>query len=48
MEHRLEGRPLAVWQNGKAMLVSPGGPAVVRERPAHYRTRNCAMKSSSR
>jgi hypothetical protein len=38
-EHRREGRPLAVWQDGKAALVSPGKPAVVRERPSSYRTR---------
>jgi hypothetical protein len=37
-EHRREGRPLAVWQNGKAVLVSPGKPIVVREAPAKYKT----------
>ena len=38
-EHRREGRPLAVWKNGKAVLVSPGKPAVVRERPSAYTAR---------
>ena len=38
-EHRRDGRPLAVWQNGKAVLVSAGKPAVVREKPSTYRTR---------
>jgi hypothetical protein len=44
-QHRREGRPIAVWKNGKAVLVSPGKPAVVRETPANYRTRNRAKKS---
>lgn len=38
-KHRREGRPLAVWQDGKAVLVPPGGPSLVREKPATYRTR---------
>ncbi|MEI8062779.1 MAG: hypothetical protein WCH84_01800 [Verrucomicrobiota bacterium] len=37
VEHRRDGRPLAIWQDGKAMLVAPGKPAVVRETPATYR-----------
>ncbi len=45
--HRREGRPLAVWQDGKAVLVPPGelypdsevGASLVRERPAAYKTR---------
>jgi hypothetical protein len=44
-EHRREGRPLAVWQDGKAVLVSAGKPAVVREAPATYRTRIPGKKS---
>ncbi|HUJ08826.1 MAG TPA: hypothetical protein VL171_02265 [Verrucomicrobiae bacterium] len=44
-EHRREGRKLAVWRNGKAVLVSPGKPAVVREKPASYRTRSRRKKS---
>lgn len=36
-QHQRDGRPLAVWQDGKAVLVSPGKPAVVRETPATYR-----------
>jgi len=46
-EHRREGRPLAVWQDGKAALVPPGelypdsevGASLVRERPAACKTR---------
>ena len=38
-EHRREGRPLAVWQDGKAVLVSAGTPIVLREIPVTYRTR---------
>jgi hypothetical protein len=38
-KHRREGRPLAVWQDGKAVLVPPGGPSIVREATANYRTR---------
>jgi hypothetical protein len=44
-EHRRDGRPLAVWQNGKAVLVPPGKPAVVRESSARYRTRPRIKKS---
>ena len=36
-ENRRDGRPLAIWQDGKAMLVAPGKPAVGRETPATYR-----------
>ncbi len=38
-KHRREGRPLAEWQDGKAVLVPPGRPSLVRERPAAYKTR---------
>jgi hypothetical protein len=38
-QHRRDGRPLAVWQNGKAMLVPAGNSTVVRERSVTYRTR---------
>lgn len=37
-EHRREGRPLAVWQNGKAVLIPAGKPGVVRETLTAYRT----------
>lgn len=37
--HRRLGLPLVVWRDGKAVLVSPEKLAVVRENPAHYRTR---------
>jgi len=35
-EHRREHRPLAVWQDGKAALVLPEAPSIVRESAAHY------------
>ena len=38
-KHQREGRPLAVWQDGKAVLVPPGRPSLVREAPAKYRSR---------
>ena len=37
-EHRRDGRPLAIWQDGKAVLVAPGQPVGVRETPVRYRT----------
>jgi hypothetical protein len=43
-EHRREGRPLAVWQDGKAVLISLGKPSVVRETAATYRTRSHGKK----
>jgi len=45
-EHRRDGRPLAIWQDGKAMLVAPGKPAVVRETPATYLTSRKGRKST--
>jgi hypothetical protein len=30
-QHRRDGRPLAVWRNGKAVLVSAGRAPLVRE-----------------
>lgn len=38
-KHRREGRPLAVWQDGKAVLVPSRGPSTVRESPGRYRAR---------
>lgn len=38
-KHRREGRPLAVWQDGKAVLVPPDGPSLVHETSGKYRTR---------
>ncbi len=38
-ENRREGRPLAVWQDGKATLVSLQEKGIVRESAARYRTR---------
>jgi len=42
--HRRDGRPLAVWQDGKAVLASPGKPDRVRESRATYRTRSHGKK----
>jgi hypothetical protein len=36
-KHRRDGRPLAIWQDGKAVLVPPGPPSLVREKPTTYR-----------
>jgi len=47
-EHQRDGRPLAVWQNGKAMLIAPGKPAIVRETPVAYRTNLKSQKQSPR
>jgi len=44
-QHRRDGRQLAVWRNGKAVLVSAGKAPVVRETPATYRTRARRKKS---
>lgn len=38
-EHRRDHRPLAVWHNGKAALVFPQAPSVVRESVAYYQTK---------
>ena len=38
-EHRRDGRPLAIWRNGKSVLVRPETLAVVRESAGPYRTR---------
>ena len=44
-EHRRDGRPLAIWRDGKAVLVRPETLAVVRESAARYRTRPRGKKS---
>jgi uncharacterized protein YicC (UPF0701 family) len=39
-QHQREGRPLAVWQNGRAVLVpSDVKSLVIREMPAVYKAR---------
>ncbi|HUJ72934.1 MAG TPA: hypothetical protein VLZ30_11875 [Verrucomicrobiae bacterium] len=38
-QHRRDGRPLALWRNGKAVLVRPETLTVVRESAASYKTR---------
>jgi len=45
-EHRRDGRPLAIWQDGKAMLVAPDKPSVVRETPSTYRTNRKSQEKS--
>lgn len=47
-EHRRQGRPLAIWRDGKVVWIEPEPASIVRERPANYRTRHRAKKSSSR
>jgi hypothetical protein len=44
-EHRRDGRPLAIWRNGKAVLVRPETLTVVRESSAPYKTRPRGKKS---
>jgi hypothetical protein len=44
-EHQRDGRPLAEWQDGKAVLIAPDKPSVVREAPSPYRTPNSRRKS---
>jgi len=43
-DHRLRRMPLAVWQDGKVVRIQPEQVAVVREKPAVYRTRSRAKK----
>jgi hypothetical protein len=38
-QHRREGRPLAVWRNGKAALIRVDEPSAVREAPSKYKLR---------
>ena len=35
-EHRKLGEPLAVWRDGKVVLIPPPGPMTVREEPSGY------------
>ena len=44
-QHRRDGRPLAVWRNGRGVLVFAGRAPVVRETPATYRMRSRRRKS---
>jgi hypothetical protein len=39
-EHRRLGRPLAIWRDGKVVWIEAEQAAVVREKPANYRTRS--------
>lgn len=39
-----EGRPLAVWQDGKAVLVYPGNTDAVEEPGSKYQTRTTSKK----
>jgi hypothetical protein len=44
-EHRREHRPIAEWQNGRAVLVPVDQPAAtVREQPTRYKTRSHGKK----
>jgi hypothetical protein len=44
-DHQRRGRPLAVWQDGKAVWVSATGTAALRETPVPYRTKSHGAKS---
>ncbi|MEW6360171.1 MAG: hypothetical protein AB1696_27805 [Planctomycetota bacterium] len=35
-EHRKSGQPLAVWRDGKVVLIPPSEAASVRESPVRY------------
>ena len=37
-DHRRRNQPLAVWQDGKVVLIQPGASMVVREESGHYGT----------
>jgi fumarate hydratase class II len=45
-DHRQRRMPLAIWQDGKVVLVQPDEPLVARERAAHYRTKKPHGKKS--
>jgi hypothetical protein len=44
-EHRRQGRPLAMWRDGKAVWVSADELGKLRERPIPYRTKPPRTKS---
>jgi hypothetical protein len=37
-DHRQQGRPLAVWRDGRAVWISATDATVLREEPTPYRT----------
>lgn len=37
-KHRREGRPLAIWQDGRVVRIRPESASLVRERPSAYKT----------
>jgi hypothetical protein len=39
-DHRRDGRPLAIWRDGKAVWVSVEEAAAMRETPMPYRTKS--------
>jgi hypothetical protein len=43
--HRRDGRPLAVWQDGEAVLVPPDEPSIVREASGKYRVSGRSRKA---
>jgi hypothetical protein len=45
-DHRQRRMPLAIWQDGKVVLVQPDEPLVARERPAHYHTKKSHASKS--
>jgi hypothetical protein len=38
-EHRRDGQPLAVWKDGKVVLIPPPEPTTVREKPARNKSK---------
>lgn len=44
-EHRRLGLPLAVWQDGKVVMVPPEPATAVAESPGRYRTKRPRKKT---
>lgn len=44
-DHRRRHMPLAVWQDGRVVRVSPEQACLVREKPAAYKTRAHGKKT---
>ena len=45
-EHQRQGRPLAVWRNGKAVWISAAQGGALQETPIPYRTRPVKRRKS--
>jgi hypothetical protein len=44
-EHRRSGEPLAVWRDGKVVLIPPPGPMTVGEEPSRYEQNQRARRA---